>query len=181
MAKYAGKSATPESSGMSSAVPPLTPSLSIADPPSQQPSIPASPVTKAPDGEQKGGESVTECDWPVLDVAMFTVKGESATPEPELFDLAKEEEAGQAQTVVQHQNEADGAAEQSAADYDPSMDRREDEHKRLRNDQDVHMVADDAEEEYEEVEEVEEDLDDMFAIDDEKPKKVKKKVKVSPK
>ncbi|KAG8963570.1 U4/U6 small nuclear ribonucleoprotein prp4 [Tulasnella sp. 419] len=63
----------------------------------------------------------------------------------------------------------------SAADYDPNLDRREDEEKRIKNqisepaangDQAMDM------DEEEEVEDEEDDLDDMFALD--KPKKTKK-------
>lgn len=64
-----------------------------------------------------------------------------------------------------------------AADYDPSLDRREDEQKRIR---DVAPTMnepqpDEVEEVEEEVEE-EEELDDMFAVamGEKKPKKVKK-------
>ena len=70
----------------------------------------------------------------------------------------------------------DGAEEQiSAADYDPSLDRKEDEEKRLRA-----VVEKDGEhqeaEEIEVEEEEEDDVDDMFALDvtEKKPKKVKK-------
>ena len=72
---------------------------------------------------------------------------------------------------------SDGTEEQiSAADYDPSHDRREDEEKRLRA-----VVAKDGEHheaEVIEVEEEEEDVDDMFALDvtEKKPKKIKKVV-----
>lgn len=57
----------------------------------------------------------------------------------------------------------------SAADYDPSLDRREDEERRVRGvaDHDVEMI--------EEVEEEDDDdLDDMFAIDATEKKKKKK-------
>ena len=66
-----------------------------------------------------------------------------------------------------------------AADYDPSLDRREDERKRFGDQaQIIHRVEDDEEEDIEE----EEDLDDMFSVafsDKPKVKKVKKKVTVS--
>ena len=87
------------------------------------------------------------------------------------FDLTKQEDK-QLDDIMQV---ADGINEQvSAADYDPSLDRREDEEKRIRavvekdeSHQDVEMV---------EVEEEEEDVDDMFALDvtEKRPKKVKK-------
>jgi hypothetical protein len=53
----------------------------------------------------------------------------SASPTPDAFELAKDDEQEDAQVKVQAQN---GNAEQvSAADYDPSLDRREDEQKRI--------------------------------------------------
>lgn len=104
--------------------------------------------------------------------------GGRASPAPmspsldDTFDIAKDEE----QQSDGNTQVADGTNEQiNAADYDPSLDRREDEEKRVRavfekdeNHQDVEMV---------EVEEEEEDdVDDMFALDtsEKKPKKVKK-------
>ena len=88
------------------------------------------------------------------------------------FDLTKQED----KQLDDNMQVADGTNEQiSAADYDPSLDRREDEEKRIRavvekdeSHQDVEMV---------EVEEdEEEDVDDMFDLDvtEKKPKKVKK-------
>ena len=54
----------------------------------------------------------------------------SATPAPTGFDLLKDDEQEDIETKVQAQG---GIAEQiSAADYDPSLDRREDEEKRVR-------------------------------------------------
>lgn len=88
------------------------------------------------------------------------------------FDLTKQED----KQLDDNIQVADGINEQvSAADYDPSLDRREDEEKRIRavvekdeNHQDVEMI--------EVEEEEEEDVDDMFALDvtEKKPKKVKK-------
>ncbi|KAL1666274.1 kinase-like protein [Schizophyllum commune] len=67
-----------------------------------------------------------------------------------------------------------------AADYDPSHDRREDEHKRFGVPPHPQPAAEVVEsEEFEEVEEVEEDdIDDMFAVDkpEKKVKKVRRKV-----
>lgn len=91
------------------------------------------------------------------------------------FDLTKQDD--QLDAAAQG---VDGPNEQiSAADYDPSLDRREDEEKRVRavvekdeSHQNVEMI---------EVEEEEEDdFDDMFALDvtEEKPKKAKKKAVV---
>lgn len=94
------------------------------------------------------------------------------SPTPGAFSLAKDQGAdGQVKGQVQ-----DGPHEQiSAADYDPSLDRREDE-KRVLGVQDG--PTEDAQVvEVEEVEDEEDDVDDMFAIATaEKPKKVKKVV-----
>lgn len=85
----------------------------------------------------------------------------SASPTPAGFYLAKESDQ-EPDTKAQEQG---GDRDQiSAADYDPSLDRREDEQRRVRAgvddpEQDIEMV----EEEVEEVEE-EDDVDDMFAV-----------------
>ncbi|EIN07895.1 kinase-like protein [Punctularia strigosozonata HHB-11173 SS5] len=91
-----------------------------------------------------------------------------------MFDLVKDDEEGGAQAEAQAQNVQNGAVEMSAADYDASKDRREDEEKRLRANikgepEDVDMVEEEEEEE-------EEDVDDMFALamGEKKVKKVKK-------
>ena len=89
-----------------------------------------------------------------------------------MFELAKGGEEEGAQAEAQEQAKRDGAPEQiSAADYDPSLDRREDEQRRVRGtkevlNQDGEMIE----------EEEEEDVDDMFAVSvaDKKTKKVKK-------
>ena len=65
----------------------------------------------------------------------------------------------------------------SAADYDPSLDRREDEQRRVRGaheepNQDVEMI------EEEEEEEEDDDVDDMFAVSVVEKKRVKKVKKV---
>jgi serine/threonine-protein kinase PRP4 len=99
-----------------------------------------------------------------------------------MFELAKGGEEEGAQAEAQEQAKRDGAREQiSAADYDPSLDRREDEQRRVRgtkevSNQDVEMI----EEEEGAEEEGDDDVDDMFAVAvaDKKTKKVKK-VKVS--
>jgi serine/threonine-protein kinase PRP4 len=93
----------------------------------------------------------------------------SRSPEPSDFTLAKAEE---------NDREQDGDKDQIlAADYDPSLDRREDEEKRVGG---AGVAKGEPEpdevEEYEEEMEEEEDLDDMFAVamGEKKPKKVKK-------
>lgn len=69
----------------------------------------------------------------------------------------------------------DGAPDQiSAADYDPSLDRREDEQRRVLKDEPMNIETIEEEEDEEE----EDDVDDMFAaaITEKKRKKVKKVV-----
>ncbi|KAJ3533281.1 hypothetical protein NMY22_g7395 [Coprinellus aureogranulatus] len=115
---------------------------------------------------------------------------DSASPPPPTsgiddgFALAKEDEEDKDKPST----DAEEKAEQvKAADYDPSLDRREDERRRFGVDElpgkakEEPMVVDDGEEEEVEVtDDEEEDVDDMFAIamgdDEEKPKKKKKKV-----
>ena len=99
----------------------------------------------------------------------------SASPAPDIFELAKGGEEEGAQAEAQEQAKRDGAREQiSAADYDPSLDRREDEQRRVRGakeelNHDVEMIE----------EEEEEDVDDMFAVSvADKKKKIKKVKKV---
>lgn len=96
----------------------------------------------------------------------------SASPAPQDFTLAKD---GEGEGVTNAENT--GAEQISAADYDPSLDRREDEQRRIREPAPVAEAMDvDEEEEVEEVEE--EDVDDMFAVatTTKKVKKVKKTV-----
>ncbi|KAI0373110.1 kinase-like protein [Pilatotrama ljubarskyi] len=93
----------------------------------------------------------------------------SASPAPGTFSLAKGDDEEQVQAKVQN-----GAGEQvSAADYDPSLDRREDEQKRVWGVKDEPADVEVIEEEEEE------DVDDMFAIatSEKKVKKVKRVVK----
>lgn len=103
-------------------------------------------------------------------------ESQSSSPAPDIFELAKGGEEEGAQAEVQEQAKRDGVWEQvSAADYDPSLDRREDEQRRVRSakeelNPDVEII----EEEYEEDDG---DVDDMFAVsaaDKKKRTKVKK-------
>lgn len=104
---------------------------------------------------------------------IYTTTGQrdsnSPEPENEAFELIKGDEEGEAQTQVQINDEATAGDQISAADYNPNLDRREDEQKRVHKDEDVEMLI---EEEYEE----EDDVDDMFAVASDKPrtKKVRK-------
>lgn len=102
-------------------------------------------------------------------------KRDSASPTPEsgVFELAKDEDEGKARTNAQAQ---DGTGEQiSAADYDPSLDRREDAPRiRAYNSEPMAIDVEEVDEE-----EDEDDVDDMFAITtSEKKKKIKKVKKV---
>ncbi|KAF7777722.1 hypothetical protein Agabi119p4_3794 [Agaricus bisporus var. burnettii] len=93
----------------------------------------------------------------------------SKSPEPTEFALAKGEEDD---SGAPEREGADGV-QVLAADYDPSLDRREDEQKRIRDT--VHPKGGAIEEEEVE-EEVEDDVDDMFAVamGDKKPRRVTK-------
>lgn len=129
-------------------------------------------------------------------------RSNSGSPEPEErregydFSLAKE---GGEDTQVQVAQEAKGVAQDaqqmSAADYDPNVDRRLEEARRVWNAkmQDAAMDVDTIpnavnskveaeavhEIEVEEAdEEVEDDIDDMFAVDSAPKKKVKKSSKL---
>ena len=118
------------------------------------------------------------CPPPELTLTIVTPdrrESQSASPAPDIFELAKGGEEEGAQAEAQEQAKRDGAREQiSAADYDPSLDRREDEQRRVRGakeelNQDVEMIE----------EEEEEDVDDMFAVSvTDKKKKIKKVKKV---
>ncbi|PBK70078.1 kinase-like protein [Armillaria solidipes] len=96
------------------------------------------------------------------------------------FELAKDDEAESSQRKTQAENSTlDGAVQVSAGDYDPSLDRREDEQRRVfgptQNESEVMEMEMEEEEE-------EEDVDDMFAVAtaEKKPKKVKKVKKTNP-
>ncbi|KAA1475862.1 kinase-like protein [Dentipellis sp. KUC8613] len=164
LAKYAGISsvntagASP-SPGPSSAVqPPQTP-LSVSNTVSQSHSIDGTPDVEVVDSQSQWFKRAVSA---------------SASPTPADFDLAKQAEEEETQVEAQAEARRDGEHEQiSAADYDPSLDRREDEERRVRGAepaQDVEMI--------EEEEEEEEDLDDMFAVASTEKKKVKKVKKV---
>ncbi|KAJ3553134.1 hypothetical protein NM688_g3777 [Phlebia brevispora] len=161
LAKYAhtqsintSQTATP-SPGPSSAIEP-TPISSVSDAQSQPHSVPPTPAV-------------------VLHALASQRESASASPTPSGFALAKEGDEEDAHHQMQEQ---DGNREQvSAADYDPSLDRREDEQKRVRgvnneHDDDVEMIVE------EEEEEDDDEIEDMFAIvSTEKKKRKVKKVK----
>ncbi|KZT19178.1 kinase-like protein [Neolentinus lepideus HHB14362 ss-1] len=168
LAKYASKGLATGSQGVSpspgpsSAVQPPPNIPSVSDPSSQ----PHSASRATPSTPVNGFFTTVNGSNEKRDSA-------SASPTP-TFDLTKNDEQEDIQmTAAEAQN---GTGEQiSAADYDPSLDRREDEEKRVRGapegDGDVEMIE-------EEEEEDDDDLDDMFAVaTHDKKKKVVKKVK----
>ncbi|KAI6119682.1 kinase-like domain-containing protein [Pisolithus croceorrhizus] len=160
LAKYAGVASVSTqdvspSPGPSSAVQPPPFISSISDLQSKPHSSPPSP------GDLKG-----IVDY-VTTENKTARKRDSASPEPEpdMFELAKDEE--DAHTKAAGPDET--GLQISAADYDPNLDRREDEQKLVFKDGPIDIL--------EEVEE--EDVDDMFAIGttDGKVKNAKKAVK----
>ncbi|KAG8217153.1 kinase-like domain-containing protein [Butyriboletus roseoflavus] len=166
LAKYAGiasniHSVSPSPGPPSSAVQPPQPVSSISDLPSQPHSAVDAPVVP--------GELVTR----MRNGSMSKRDSASPAPEPGAFELAKDEDEGKARTNAQAQ---DGTGEQiSAADYDPSLDRREDARMRAYNGEPIAIDV----EEIEEGEEEEDDVDDMFAIATSEKKKVKKVMKLA--
>jgi serine/threonine-protein kinase PRP4 len=92
-----------------------------------------------------------------------------------------------AQNDVAADDQADTTCQEqvSAADYDPSLDRREDEEKRIRgvivkdaaHKEGEAVEAIDVGDDGEEVEEEDDDVEDMFALGDTPKKKTKRKVK----
>ncbi|KAJ3986840.1 kinase-like domain-containing protein [Lentinula detonsa] len=161
LAKYANASASVSPSpvtttGLSSAVPALQTPSAVSDLTSHDSSLPQDEVPNGISGKQG-----------------------SLSPSPSVgqdFALAKEGDEKSSELKKQEENVSLIAGEQiSAADYDPSLDRREDEGKRIQP-----SAKAEEEEEVEEIEEEEEDdVEDMFAVaSTDKPKKVKKVKKV---
>ncbi|KAJ6567082.1 kinase-like domain-containing protein [Mycena capillaripes] len=116
--------------------------------------------------------------------------GQDQEQEQEQFTLAKPDSPGKpsaaSKSEAQHQpgtqqEEEDGQAQVNAADYDPSLDRREDEFRRVQGQgaQPAPSLPVADEEEEEEEEEEEDEVDDMFAFASTKTKKKtgKKKAK----
>jgi serine/threonine-protein kinase PRP4 len=187
LAKYAGVASvnTTEASpspGPSSAVQPPPPSAVVSDPQSQRHSIIGENGVGSTSRDQSAGPlskspHTLSPEFTLNIVTLDRRESQSASPAPDIFELAKGGEEEGAQAEAQEQAKRDGAREQiSAADYDPSLDRREDEQRRVRGakedlNQDVEMI--------EEEEEEEEDVDDMFAVSvADKKKKIKKVKKV---
>lgn len=176
LAKYSGIASNTQSvslsPGPSSAVQPPQPVSSVSDLPSQ-PHSAIDPLGESGTRMQNGSSRCALSVWGLLsDGSQGKRDSASPAPDPGAFELAKDEDEGKARTNAQAQ---DGTGEQiSAADYDPSLDRREDARRAYNGERmDVDI------EEVEEEEEDEDDVDDMFAITtSEKKKKVKKVKKV---
>jgi len=182
-AKYAGVASVDASSGTrpSSAVQPPPTSFSVSDPVSQSHSVIGTPgpsgieSTKEANGLSRSYPFMRPRLANLFIFYSFFTLGKreslSASPAQATFTLAKDGEEEDAQVKVQAENS--GAEQVSAADYDPSLDRREDEQKRVREPiPEVDVI---------EEEEEEDDVDDMFAVaigDKKKVKKVKKVVSV---
>ncbi|KAF8162657.1 kinase-like domain-containing protein [Crassisporium funariophilum] len=152
LAKYAGAASVgtsvSPSPGPSSAVQPPTPSLFVSNLQSQTHSA-------------NGLASPINVDRPMETENPSKRDSVSVSPTPHDFTLAKDGEG---------EGEPTGGDQVSAADYDPSLDRREDEHKRFGDKPPID----------EEVEiEDEDDVDDMFAVasSNKTVKKAKKLVK----
>ncbi|KAJ3502639.1 hypothetical protein NLJ89_g8795 [Agrocybe chaxingu] len=160
LAKYSGvnsvNTSISPSPGPSSAVQPPTPSSFRSNPPSQTVRV-NEPVTPLDPQKTKNGVTPSGRD------------STSISPTPRDFALAKEGDSDEASRA-----EPAGAEQVLAADYDPSLDRREDERRRF-GDTAQHPLPVEDDEEGEEEEE-EEDLDDMFAVGtpEKKARKVKK-------
>ncbi|KAG6816731.1 hypothetical protein H0H87_003428 [Tephrocybe sp. NHM501043] len=152
-AKYSSMASVDAISSPSSAVQPPTPSSHISDPVTRAPSISGTPGLSSLNPTSKRDSL-------------------SASPAPEDFTLAKDDEEDGVPNT-----ENPGAEQISAADYDPSLDRREDEQRRIRDPIPEVEALEIEDEEVEEVEE-EDDVDDMFAVATtvKKVKKVKKAV-----
>ncbi|KAF8734297.1 hypothetical protein AX14_003463 [Amanita brunnescens Koide BX004] len=155
LAKYTDTSSTADASGFSSAAQPPTKISSLSDPLSQKHMVNVvgqSGLSKAPNlKEQRQDEE-----------SIRKRESASASPAPRDFTLVEDD------TQVKLQVGNEGGEQVSAADYDPSLDRREDEQKRIWNP--AH-----APESVEELEEEEEEVDDMFAVA--APEKQVKKLK----
>ncbi|KAH7911111.1 kinase-like domain-containing protein [Hygrophoropsis aurantiaca] len=160
LAKHAGIASTNQSAspspGPSSAVLPPQSVSSVSDPKSQ----PHSTVTPGVNSAQP------------LNGSSSKRRSLSASPTPGMFELAKDDEE---ETVRAKARAQDETSEQiSAADYDPSLDRREDEKRRVLKDEPMEVDVEIVEEEEEE------DVDDMFAVaTSERKKKLKKVAKPS--
>ncbi|KAJ3926452.1 MAG: kinase-like domain-containing protein [Lentinula lateritia] len=165
LAKYAntGVSVSPSpvtTTGFSSAVQALQTPSTVSDHASHDSSLPQQNTANGSSGKQG-----------------------SLSPSPSLgqdFALAKEDDEKSSELKKQEENVNANVGEQIlAADYDPSLDRREDEGKRIQPS--VKVEEEDVEEVVEE--EDEDDVDDMFAVavsDKPKVKKVKKVTKAAP-
>ncbi|KIK69712.1 hypothetical protein GYMLUDRAFT_151273 [Collybiopsis luxurians FD-317 M1] len=159
LAKYAGIA----SAGVSVSPSPVTPGLSSAVSALEPPSAVSDHVSRDNSPPQENGANGSS--------GKQGSASPSLSPGPD-FDLAKADDEDS--SGLKNTN-GDAREQISAADYDPSLDRREDEGKRVQP-----LVKIEENEEMVEIEEEEDDdVDDMFAmVTTEKPKKAKKVKKV---
>ncbi|KAF8635728.1 hypothetical protein AX15_000344 [Amanita polypyramis BW_CC] len=158
LAKYVGVTGSSDEPGSSSAAQPPTTISSYSDPLSQKHDV---VITVRPSGViEQSSVDEPHCKDEIIGKREST----SASPTPRDFSLV--EDGTQAKFQVGN----DGGEQVSAADYDPSLDRREDERRRVWNPNHVPETVD------EEVEE--EEVEDMFAIatTEKKGKRVKRAV-----
>jgi serine/threonine-protein kinase PRP4 len=172
----ANKSVSP-SPGPSSAVQPQ-PVASVSDTPQPHSAVDTS-ASLAAEISKARHDSISKLLFKIrlawINVFYHAGKRDSASPQPDdsIFELAKDEDDEDVRAKMQ-----DGAPDQiSAADYDPSLDRREDEQRRVLKDEPMNVETIEEEEEEEEEDE-DDDVDDMFAaaVTEKKRKKVKKVV-----
>ncbi|KAI0074693.1 kinase-like protein [Panus rudis PR-1116 ss-1] len=165
LAKYASMASTNGANDNKEATPASGPSSAVEPPPA---STPISNNVSQPHSDVATPE--------LKDVSASKRETPTGTPAPAPFSLVKEGDEEEAQAKAQAQT---GNAEQiSAADYDPSLDRREDEQKRVQAVVDKDNSAADVEM-VEEEEEEEDEVEDMFAIATTEKKKVKKVKRVA--
>ena len=169
MAKYAGLDAS-LSPGPSSAVQPPPPTSSVSNPQSQTHSVAETPTIMSevdikPDHEIPSRYMRLVFNGGNLTVHVGRREAASMSPDPEDFALAKDH--GEDEQIKEQAVQGD-AEQVFAADYDPSLDRREDEQRRVRVANETLPI------EVVEEEEEEAEIDDMFAVAMGEGKKVTK-------
>lgn len=165
LAKYAGVASSVPSQGVSPSPGPS----SAVEPPPDSPTV---SNTISQSHSTIGTPAIFDHDHSLVLDGDGKRESLTASPTPAIFSLAKEEEE------ARKESSQDGTHDQMlAADYDPSLDRREDEQRRVLG---VKEEPAEAVQVVEEEEEEEEDVDDMFAIattDKKKVKKIKRVIK----
>ncbi|KAH9030023.1 hypothetical protein EDB85DRAFT_2248723 [Lactarius pseudohatsudake] len=139
---------------------------------------PSLPIVSDPQSQHHGivvENGAVSASWDMSVGQSYQQRSQSALPAPDMFEHVKGGEEEGALAGAQEQTTHDGAREQvSATDYNPSLDRREDEKRQVRGaqeelNQDIEMI------EVEEEEDEDDDVNDMFVsvVDNKKVKKVK--------